>query len=424
MLFSSLVIDGFPAGIDVLREFGSRLTNFILLVIIAALLFKRLASKSAMTFTRKDILFGGVVLCGIPAVNLPIALLQAGPDISGPIADWSKQYGMLLWGLASFWAWKRLVNAVSPVQLGALICWGSVLPLICFFGDLLGIGVIQGMLVAVRTSITERASGLATEPSLYSAWLAFVWPLVLFYVTRAGSSVKRLSSGLLLLGLCVSAYLSNARTIAVIVVLQIMYYAYWVTRNRSGLYRLRSLVILIFIGIAILAVFAGSFSTLTSMELGSNISRIGSTMTALRVSLAHPVVGVGIGQFKYFFGAYAPDFALVSDEILSYVNGTSEFRASSFNLFVRFACEFGIPVGMFFSALVLYPIITAVRRRDADRFVFFATLAAIGGVGFWLTQDQYGYQPAILSLAILSNAVRSPNARRPSDVAGIREVIE
>ena len=31
ILFSTLVTDGFPAGIAVLREFGSRLTNFILL---------------------------------------------------------------------------------------------------------------------------------------------------------------------------------------------------------------------------------------------------------------------------------------------------------------------------------------------------------------------------------------------------------
>jgi hypothetical protein len=409
-----LVTDGFPAGIAVLREFGSRLTNFILLLIMTVHLLRRLASKESITFKRNDIALTVVLLLGIPSVNLPIALLQAQTEVSGPIVDWIKQYGMFFWGLASFWAWKRLVSSVSPEQLSALICVGSIVPLVGFFGDLLGSSIIQEMLVFFRGPINDRASGLATEPSLYAAWLAFVWPLVLFYSTRASSYFKRLSCALLLMALCASAYLSNARTIAVIVVLQILYYAYWVTRNRSGLSRLRSLVILVFLAVGILGVFAASLSSLTNVEMGSNISRIGSLVTSARVSLAHPIVGIGIGQLRYFFATYAPDFALVSEEILSYASGTSDFRPSSFNLFVRFVCEFGFPIGILFSFLVLHPIISAIRLQNVDRFVLFATLAAIGGVGFWLSQDQFSYQPAILSLAILSNALNNAKAYRLS----------
>jgi len=117
---------------------------------------------------------------------------------------------------------------------------------------------------------------------------------------------------------------------------------------------------------------------------------------------------------KYYFSAYAPDFALASDEIVTYAAGLSDYRASSFNLFVRFLCEFGFVAGLFFSYLVMQPILRALRIRGDNGFVLYATLSAVGGVGFWLSQDQYGYQPAILSLAILSNAVAACADHRPA----------
>jgi hypothetical protein len=172
-------------------------------------------------------------------------------------------------------------------------------------------------------------------------------------------------------------------------------------------------VIVSFFALSVLAAFAATLSTLTE-DSGSNISRIGSTVTGVRVSFAYPFFGVGIGQFKYFFGAYAPDFALSNSEILTHSAGLSDYRASTFNLFVRFFCEFGFPIGLWFSFLVLRPIMSAVRLRNGGDYLLFGTLAAIGGFGFWLSQEQYGYQPGILSLAILSHFLSiepSPRSR-------------
>jgi len=139
--------------------------------------------------------------------------------------------------------------------------------------------------------------------------------------------------------------------------------------------------------------------------VGSNVARVGSTITALRVAVAHPIIGVGIGQLKYFFGQYAPDFALASDEVAGYAAGIAEYRASSFNLFARFFCEFGFAIGIAFTYIVLRPIVSAVRGSGGSEFLPYSILAAIGGAGFWLSQDQYGYQPAILSLAIVARAL-------------------
>ena len=70
-------------------------------------------------------------------------------------------------------------------------------------------------------------------------------------------------------------------------------------------------------------------------------ARLPLTPCAVKVSLDHPLLGIGIGQFKYFFGAYIPDFARSSGEIATYATGIAEFRTSTFNLFVRLMCEFG-----------------------------------------------------------------------------------
>jgi len=414
VLFSTLGIDGFPAGSALLREFGSRPTNLLLAVAFIGIVIDRLRSPGAIVFTRTELLAAVVALLGIPTINLTVTIMAADAGLDGPLTDWAKQYAMLLWGVTSFWLWRRLLVRLDHDVVGTLICLGAILPLAAFFGDLSGSTWVQDLLGLVRVKQDSRPSGLATEPSIYAAWVAFVWPLVLFAAIRGRSINGRLFAMMVFLGLCVSSYLSNARTIAVIVALQLGCLGYWVTRSQSGIARLRALAVILIVATCTLAVFSQLLSSLTDTDVGSNIGRIGSTVTALRVSLAYPLTGVGIGQLKYYFSAYAPDFALASDEIVTYAAGLSDYRASSFNLFVRFLCEFGFVAGLFFSYLVMQPILRALRIRGDNGFVLYATLSAVGGVGFWLSQDQYGYQPAILSLAILSNAVAACADHRPA----------
>jgi hypothetical protein len=415
LLFSTLVIDGFPAGEVLLHEFGARLSNFILLAAMMVLCADALLSGVPLTLPRRDVIVLVTVLFGIPALNLPVMMMQAEVPLDGPIVDWVKQYAMLLWGLASYWIWTRLLKDFAAEELALLICVGSIIPLLCFFGDLTESGSFQSALEIFRLKRDPRISGLATEPSLYAAWLAFVWPFALYHGMHARSYAARAFGLLIFVAICATAILSHARTIAVILVLQIGYFGYLATRHGSLLQRVRTALIVFLVAAVVLAAFAQSLTSVADPEIGSNISRIGSTVTALRVAAAHPFVGVGIGQLKYFFGEYAPDFALASQEILNYATGISEYRASAFNLFARFFCEFGFGVGLLFSIVVLRPIVTAARLKDASRFVPYTVLAAIGGTGFWLSQDQYGYQPAILSLAILSTTLSSnsaPQSRR------------
>jgi hypothetical protein len=412
--FSTLAIDGFPAGSETLREFGARLTNFFLLAALAVFMIEWLSYKSRGAFSFLNIVFALVVVVGIPAINIPVTLLQNDVPPAGPMSDWIRQYAMFLWALVSYRIWMRLLRDVSSQELAFLACVGSILPLIAFFADISGNLEVRTLLGAIRGKLDYRASGLATEPALYAAWVAFSWPLVMLYSIRARSHVKRILGTLIWLALWFSAYLSNARTIAVIALMQIGYFLYWVVRNKKGLIRLRALAIAGVCSIAVIGAFAHSLTTLNSIEAGSNLSRIGSTVTSVRVSMAHPFFGIGVGQLRYFFGAYAPDFALTNVEIITRSLNAGDFRASSFNLFVRLVCEFGLAMGLIFSFVVIRPIVKAARTPVAGAFLVFATLSALGGVGFWLSADQFGYEPGILSLAILSKALGSvPSISNP-----------
>jgi len=416
-VFSTLIIDGYPPGVAALREFGARPTNYLLVLALLFLIARQLLSGVRVSFTRRELFVVIVVGLGIPTFNLPIAiLLQPDTPTDGLILDWCKQFAMLLWGLTSYQIWRLLLRSISAQQLGGLMCFAALVPLGGFFGDLSGSTDIQSVLGTFRIKEFSRPSGFATEPSLFASWCAFMWPLALLCASYGRGVAARTFGMIVFIAICVSAYLCHARTIAVIIILQIIYYGIWVLRRTNGVRRLRALLVLLIFAIATLAAFAASLSTLGDSEMGSNIVRIGSTVTGVRVSLGHPFFGVGIGQLKYFFGEYAPDFALASGEILSYSTGISDYRASSFNLFVRFCCEFGLVVGFAFSIFVLRPIISAARLRSTDTAILYATLSGIGGVGFWLSQDQYGYQPGILSLAILGHflATRSGSRSRPA----------
>jgi hypothetical protein len=81
-------------------------------------------------------------------------------------------------------------------------------------------------------------------------------------------------------------------------------------------------------------------------------------------------------------------------------------------LIARFFCEFGFGIGLVFTWIVLHPLVACFKRSSEANFLPYVILAAIGGTGFWLSQDQYGYQPAILSLAIASTALARSNSIR------------
>jgi hypothetical protein len=405
VLFATLVIDGFPVGEAALHEFGARLTNFLLLIVALAMMLRRLMKRQATSFNVREMYLLLAVFVAVPVFNLPVALLQSQVGAQAALIDWLKQYLMLCWGVVSFFLWRALLRDLEPRRYCDLMCVAAVLPVLFFYLEFVdATGTVRAILTAIKASRNARPSGLATEPSIYSAWISFVWPLILYSARNSRPALARVSAAGLLAVMMASAYLSNARTVAVVFMIQLIYLAYWALRKRRAWgARLRTLLaVLCAAAVGVVILFARLMTVVDVASNASDIARMGYTVTGINVFLAHPIIGIGVGEFGNFFAQYVPTFALASGEVMEYVTGTAGSRASTFNLFVRFLCEFGAPVGIIFSYLVLRPVLTAARALSRDTALLYASLSAVGGIGFWLSQDQYGYQPGIVALAVVS----------------------
>jgi hypothetical protein len=405
ILLTTLVVDGFPPGIDLLREFGSRLTNFFLLLCGLVLVVYGRMRAQPLSVSRRDSLLWIIVVVVVPLSNIPIAVLQAGAGAQAVLVDWLKQYLMFFWGLLSFFIWRGTFSGFGARRYCALATATSLVPVVLFFLEYIDPSTtVTSVLDLFRLKLDPRPSSLATEPAIYAAWISMIWPLVFYSARNAKRALRRVAAACVLMMMVGTAYLSNARTFSVIMVLQLIYLGYWaIQRRQSWRSRVRSFLIILCMGAVIVVVLLSSLLSLVRVsENASDVARFAYTITGINVFLAHPLVGVGIGQFSNFFAQFVPQFAAVSDEVMTHVSGVALYRASTFNLFVRLFVEFGIPFGTILSLIIVRPIIRAPKSPIADPFVIYAALSAVGGAGFWLSQDAYGYQPGILSLAILS----------------------
>jgi hypothetical protein len=407
LLLSLLVVDGFPLGISLLREFGARPVNFMLGAAGLALLGRSLHRLRHAGLARRPRTFLALSL-GITAANLFVALTMSGPNFTTISVAWLLQLLMLSWGIVSYFVWRQLLWPVDAGVYARLITITAIVPISAFYAEYFGFAdSIKPVFDFFHDKTDLRPSGLATEPSIYAAWINVVWPIVLFRATAARSAPGRIAAYVIFALLVSTAYLSHARTVVVVLLLQIAYYAWWALRRQrtfGGLVR-AGLLASVLAGVALFLLWERLTSLADVQDNGSNIARFAYTISGWNVFLSHLWTGVGIGQFNNVFSSYLPDFGLGSSEVAGYVFGLLPYRASTFNMFVRLLCEFGLPIGLFLGYLVVRPLWRAVMGEREARFMFYAALSAVGGVGFWLTQDQYGYQPAILSLAVLSNAL-------------------
>ncbi len=414
VVFSSLVVDAFPPGTALLREFGARPVNFLLAAIAAGQLLMSVRHWKIIALGRWQAPIAMVGMFAVSLLNLYIALERSGPDGAAVLSSWIRQYLMFAWGIASYFIWKRLLRPVEPEMYCRLLAIASVIPLLAFLLEYASpAGPVRDLLDLFRNKADFRPSGFSNEPSTYTAWVAFAWPIVLFAGLRARTGSRRAVTLLLFLfPLGLSALLSHARTGVVIFVLQVLYFAYTRVRAQRAFGGVvRSVILVAFVLAASTAIVWSRLTTLTAVN-GSNAARLAYTAAGIGVSLDHPWLGIGIGQFSYFFGSYVPSFALNIQEVAMYAYGLGNYRASPFNLFVRLFCEFGIPLGLLFAARIVRPIVTAARSSASVPFLPYAALSAVGGVGYWLSQDQYGYQPAILSLAVLALVLEGAAAVR------------
>lgn len=131
-------------------------------------------------------------------------------------------------------------------------------------------------------------------------------------------------------------------------------------KNRLFTYKKAIVLLLIFILVAFFVDFGWVFNRLesiTDLSNSSNSQRILMALTGLRMLKAHPLFGVGIGQYQHVYGNYEIEEALFEETLTSYTHIHC--------LYVHLAAEIGL-VGLFILAFLVYKILNTGFTTSLD----------------------------------------------------------
>ncbi len=85
------------------------------------------------------------------------------------------------------------------------------------------------------------------------------------------------------------------------------------------------------------------FASLTSHDNPSNVARIGSQITAYRIGIESPIIGVGTGQYGFYMPSHVPIWAQANFEMRRWMNVAEGTRwPPVHSLYARLAAETGL----------------------------------------------------------------------------------
>lgn len=420
ILFLLMPIDAFVPGAAVLREFGGRPFNIFLLAVILAAAVAAPAGLFDFKW-RKGEFFGFLAIFagfGISTFYFLMVQIWGAPSTDvqrTPLYSFISQFLVLASAILFLLYLRRFFEKYGPAALGAFpqVClWVSVVHLF-FFGihvlaiGGLDIGLITGFMNWIRPEAgSERAFGLMSEPSYWGAFVAYSWPILFFCFRSPGERVVARLMAAVLIG---TAIFIGARTLIGIVFIQVLIVVF--ASRISKAFKLFLFFVSAIVGLAVLI---GTTDTFAVSDNLSSAMRLGSALLGVNVAAAHGLTGVGIGQFHYYFvPQYAPDFLFLSEEAAFIFNGLGDFRASTFNFFVRLVVELGV-LGLIGYIWLIVSAGIGVFRLSDKRLRSGLGLAYVGALSFWLTQDSFLYSPAILFMAF-GLSIAGGRAYEPSD---------
>lgn len=254
--------------------------------------------------------------------------------------------------------YKITLEQLAKYILGSLyLC--VVVGIIEMLGKIAGVNVFLEVYSSIATAtnrgkfIPDRIHTLSGEPSWYGIYGSFAYPFLLYTV------VKHRKHVLLLVLFLVTIYFTQSRTMYFIVLLQSLCFLPLLMRNHilNGKNVGIALVTLALLaGTAYLNKEAASrvmqqltdtlhsindFS-LESNESYSSITRLGMQATAVNMGLAHPIFGVGQGQYMFHFQNFVPSWALESYEIQDALNPLRSKFPQTHGMYARIGAELGL----------------------------------------------------------------------------------
>ncbi len=425
-------IDRFPYGMTVLREFGARPTNFILLVILIFLFAFFLKGRRIdfLNIQRMKLILFCILFLGL---NSLVVIYLGGGQILGrsPIIQWLLQYLIVIWFFVSLILWISWLESIKPeTDLGRqllqkifLVAATVNLAIFCidyFSANSDGLleqnSLAMDYLYLIRRKIDPRPSGLGSEPSIMGSWIAFMWPIILFSSGSLVNSGRKVLSYCCVAVLVLTGILCGARTFLAIMLIQLLIFFAFLGKK----YQLQNYAY-IFIGAAIVTFLLGALNfenyyltqilSIANIENESTANRLSSAIAAFKISIDYPIFGVGIGQFTAYYPTYVPDWALSGAEAKDYISGNIDVKINTFNLPLRLLAELGYPVGCLLIGLVVllsfslmynirYQLFHGILNAGSKKFLAGIVLSYFGGISWWLSQDLTSYQPGILALAL------------------------
>lgn len=234
-----------------------------------------------------------------------------------------------------------------------------------FWGNGLGYEVVKNpsWLVGIGDSTYFRALGLFPDPHTFAFFIGFALPMAIgFYVFEKKkiylASVIVLASSLFL-AFSRSGYLGMLVSLSVCVMLFIK------KINLKGKIFLMGLLIItaVVLFIPLSPVSSRFYSTFNASE-GSNASRLGLWQEAIDLSLAHPLLGVGLGNYAY------------------YVSGSNYYRqpTNAHNTYLEIFAEAGVfaIVGLLLAiGFAVTTLVKKIRHAKKEAVLYFALLGSL-----------------------------------------------
>lgn len=225
-----------------------------------------------------------------------------------------------------------------------------------------------------ETLYLDRLRSLSGEASWFGMYLVFVFPWLMSYYFTERKTYKYIYLALIVYALTLT-FLTYSRTAYFFISFQIFAFVmivfYTGTRShRRQLLRLLIITVLL-VGVLFIVTNAGDkivqvYSSLFGQDtyyLQSNIGRMGSQVSAIKMGLSHPLAGVGLGQYGFDMPDYLPAWALDNQAINLWASSSSDTPwAPVHSLYARILAETGF-VGLFLWLSVWISVLISVWKR-------------------------------------------------------------
>lgn len=272
----------------------------------------------------------------------------------------------------------------------------------------------------------KRIRSVCGEASYFSMYASFIFPWILSYVFE--NRKQKFKYIIILLYFIMLVLLSKSRIGYIIILIQFLFFYYKILkikgRNKNKFLSIICLaLILIIISFVNKNIYSKTemrntfnsisiesiYNSITDSNNMSNVARFGLQEAGIRMGMANPIFGVGLGQYGFNVVEYISSDALRSSEVQSWISSDINSPwAPAFSLFSRIFAENGIIGLMLWIGIWGYTFFRCLRvyNRDTDNVLGLTVIVTIIGVflaGF--NADTYAYIEYWITLAISWNYI-------------------